>query len=81
MVLVSMERGELTIYYGTKQLYFGRVKFNSTGRGGKKRLHRRTSTEKGLEGRGLRTDMKPANQFHVLLLSTSLWRVVGCIYI
>ena len=31
-ILVSMERGDPTLYYGTKQLYFGRVNFKITGR-------------------------------------------------
>ena len=33
MILLSMERGDPTLYYGTKQLYFGRVNFKSTGGG------------------------------------------------
>ena len=33
MILVSMERGDITLYYGTKQLYFGRVNFKITGGG------------------------------------------------
>ena len=33
MIWVSMERGDLTLYYGTKQLYFGRVNFKYTGGG------------------------------------------------
>ena len=33
MILVLMERGDLTLYYGTKQLYFGRVNFKFTGGG------------------------------------------------
>ena len=33
MILVSMERGEPTLYYGTKQLYFGCVNFKFTGGG------------------------------------------------
>ena len=31
MILASMERGDPTLYYGTKQLYFGRVNFKFTG--------------------------------------------------
>ena len=30
MILVSMERGDPTLYYGTKQLYFGHVNFKFT---------------------------------------------------
>ena len=30
MILVSMERGDPTLYYGTKQLYFERVNFKIT---------------------------------------------------
>ena len=30
MILVSMERGDPTLYYGNKQLYFGRVNFKFT---------------------------------------------------
>ena len=33
MILVSMERGDPTLYYGTKQLFFGHVNFKIT-RGG-----------------------------------------------
>ena len=33
MILVSMERGDPTLYYGTKQLYFGRVNFKFAGIG------------------------------------------------
>ena len=31
MTLVSMERGDLTLYYDTKQLYFGLVNFKFSG--------------------------------------------------
>ena len=31
MILVSMERKDPTLYYGTKQLYFGCVNFKFTG--------------------------------------------------
>ena len=31
MILVSMKRGDPTLYYGTKQLYFGRVNIKFTG--------------------------------------------------
>ena len=31
MILVSMEREDPTLYYGSKQLYFGRVNFKFTG--------------------------------------------------
>ena len=30
MILVSMERGDPTLYYGTNQLFFGRVNFKLT---------------------------------------------------
>ena len=33
MILVSIERGDPTLYYGTKQLYFGHVNFKITGCG------------------------------------------------
>ena len=33
MILVSMERGDPTLYYSTKQLYFRRVNFKITGGG------------------------------------------------
>ena len=33
MILVSMKREDPTLYYGTKQLYFGRVNFKITGDG------------------------------------------------
>ena len=33
MILVSMERGEPILYYGTKQLYFGCANFKFTGDG------------------------------------------------
>ena len=33
MILVSMERGDPTLYYGTNQLYFGHVNFKVTGDG------------------------------------------------
>ena len=33
MILVSMERGDPTLYHGTKQLYFGHVGFKFTGGG------------------------------------------------
>ena len=33
MILVSMERGDPTLYYGMKQLYFGSVNFKITGGG------------------------------------------------
>ena len=31
MILVSIERGDPILYYGTKQLYFGLVNFKFTG--------------------------------------------------
>ena len=31
MILVSMDRGDPTLYYGINQLYFGRVNFKYTG--------------------------------------------------
>ena len=46
MILVSMERGDPTLYYGTKQLYFGCVNFKITGG--------RHVTKKGSGRRGLR---------------------------
>ena len=33
MILVSVERRDHTLYYGTKQLYFGCVNFKITGGG------------------------------------------------
>ena len=33
MILVPMERGDPTLYYGTKQLYFWRVNFKIKGGG------------------------------------------------
>lgn len=51
MILVSMERGDPTLYYGTKQLYFGRVIFKFI-RGGNHPL-RKTCYKKGLGRRGL----------------------------
>ena len=33
MILVSMEKGDPTLYYGTKHLYFGSVNFKFTGGG------------------------------------------------
>ena len=33
MILVSMEWGDPTLYYSTKQLYFGHVNFKFTGGG------------------------------------------------
>ena len=46
MILVSMERRDPTLYYGTKQLYFGPVNFKFIG-GGK------PCYKKGLVGLGL----------------------------
>ena len=51
MILVSMERGDPTIYYGTKQLYFGPDNFKITG-GGNHPL-RKTCYKKGSGRRGL----------------------------
>ena len=35
MILVSMERGDPTLYYGTKHLHFWHVNFKITGDGKK----------------------------------------------
>ena len=53
MILVSMERGDPTLYYGTKQLYFGGVNFKFTGGGNHPPLGRRV-TKKGSGRRGLK---------------------------
>ena len=52
MIWVLMEREDPTLYYDTKQLYFGRVNFKSTG-GGNHPL-RKTCYKKGSGRRGLR---------------------------
>ena len=51
MIFVSMERGDPTLYYGTKQLYFGRVNFKFT-RGGNNPLLGRRVTKKAQEDEG-----------------------------
>ena len=45
MIVVSIERRDPTLYYGTKQLYFGLVNFKFTG-GGKHPLGRRVTKKK-----------------------------------
>ena len=40
MILVSMKRGDLTLYYGTKQLYFGRVNYG-------RRVTKKTQEDEG----------------------------------
>ena len=62
MILVSIERKDPTLFYGTKQLYFERVNFKFTGDGNhplgrrvtKKGSGRRV-TKKGSGRRGLTT--------------------------
>ena len=41
-----MERGDPTLYYGTKQLYFGRVDFKFTGGGNRKTCYQKKKKEK-----------------------------------
>ena len=55
MILVSMDRGDRTLYYRTKQLYFGHVNFKFTGGGNHHPpfLGRRV-TKKGSGRRGLK---------------------------
>ena len=55
MILVSVERRDPTLYYGTKQLYFGRVNFKFTG-GGYHSPSGRRVTKKGSGKRGLSLD-------------------------
>ena len=51
MILVSMERGDPTLYHGTKQSYFGAINFKFIG-GGNHPLGK-PCYKKGLVGRGL----------------------------
>ena len=55
MILVSLERGDLTLYYGTKQLYFGRVNFKFTGGGNhplRKTCYQKKKKKKAQEDEG-----------------------------
>ena len=52
MILVSMERGDPTLYHGTKQTYFGPVKFKFI-RGVVTTPLGKPCYKKGLVGRGL----------------------------
>ena len=53
MILVSMKRGDPTLYHGTKQTYFGPIKFKFI-RGVVTTPLVNQVTKKGLVGRGLR---------------------------
>ena len=60
MILVSMERRDPTIYYATKQLYFGLVNFKFTRGGNHPPLGRRVTKKKGSGRRGLKFESKNA---------------------
>ena len=54
MILVSMERGEPIVYYGAKQLYFGRVNFKFIEGGIHPHQEDVLHVQKGSVRRGLR---------------------------
>ena len=53
MILVLMEKRYITLYYGTKQLYFGRVNFKIT-EGGNHPLKKTCYKKKKKKGSGRR---------------------------
>ena len=53
MILVTMERGNPTLYYDAKQLYFGRVNFKFTGSGNPPQEDVLQKKKKGSGRRGL----------------------------
>ena len=52
MILVSMERRDPILYYGTKQLYFGHINFKFTGGGNHPPPLGRRVTKKAQEDEG-----------------------------